>query len=128
MRERPLILLIDDEVFLEIASVKLLSDGFEVKITRSVSEALEKAEEFQADLVLSDIYMPPGPNGWEFALALRRNPKTKQIKIAFFSSLRDPAMEFPQSTRAIILSELKDIPIFSKMNDVEYWTNKLLPY
>lgn len=119
MRDHPLVLLIDDEeVFLEIASMKLKEDGFEIVITHSVHEAITKAEQLQPDLILSDIYMPPGPNGWDLALALKRNPRTKHIKIAFFSSLRDPSMELTQSNRAIVMKELKGIPVFSKMDDV----------
>jgi CheY-like chemotaxis protein len=120
MRDRPLVLLIDDEEeFLEIASVKLQADGFETVITHTVPEALSRAEELQPDLILSDIYMPPGPSGWEFALAVRRNPKTQHIKFAFFTSLRDPMGEISRSDRPRVLSELKGIPVFSKMDDVE---------
>ena len=61
MREHPLILLIDDEDnFLEIASVKLQANGFETIIVHTVPEALSKAEELLPDVILSDIYMPPG--------------------------------------------------------------------
>lgn len=119
MREHPLVLLIDDEEdFLEIASVKLQADGFETVITHTVPEALAKAEELLPDLILSDIYMPPGPTGWEFALAVRHNPKTQHIKFAFFTSLRDPMIDVAQSERPRIMSELKGVPVFSKMDDV----------
>src|ERR1700734_4141988 len=115
MRDHPLVLLIDDEeIFLEIASMKLREDGFEVEITHTVTEALAKAEESLPDLILSDIYMPPGPNGWEFALAVRRDPKLKNTKFAFFSSLRDPQAEIPQAYRAELMSKLSDIAFFSK--------------
>ena len=114
-----MVLLIDDEeIFLEMASMKLREDGFEVEITHTVTEALTKAEESQPDLILSDIYMPPGPNGWELALAVRRNPKLKNIKFAFFTSLRDPAPEIPLAERAEVKNELKEIPVFSKTDDL----------
>jgi len=119
MREKPLILLIDDEeIFLEIASVKLNAEGFETVITHEVSEALAKAEELQPDLVLSDIYMPPGPNGWDLALALRRNQKTRNIKLAFFTSLRDPLLEL-QADRERVVAEIGRVTFFSKSDDVD---------
>jgi CheY-like chemotaxis protein len=128
MRERPLILLIDDEeIFLEIASTKLQEDGFDTLITHAAEEALRRAEELQPDLVLSDIYMPPGPNGWELALQLRHNPKTRDIPIAFFSSLRDPWMEVSQEAREAIRKELAGIQIFSKMDDVDRLGAVILP-
>ncbi len=119
MRERPLVLLLDDEEdFLEIASTQLRSKGFETVITHSVPEALAKAEELLPDLILSDIYMPPGPNGWDFALAVRQDPKLKDVKFAFFTSLRDPIMELSRSKSAPFLIQLKTIPAFSKTDDV----------
>jgi len=119
MREKPLVLLIDDEeVFLEIASMKLSSGGLETLITRNITEALRKAEDLLPDLVLSDIYMPPGPNGWELALELKRNPKTKQLKIAFFSSLRDPWLEI-KADREKLIAELGAVTFLSKMDDVD---------
>lgn len=119
MRDHPLVLLIDDEEdFLEIASVKLQAEGFETITTHTVPEALSKAEAFQPDIILSDIYMPPGPSGWELALAVRKDPKLQHIKVAFFTSMRDPMLELTPSERPRIMSELKGIPVFNKIEDV----------
>ncbi len=118
MRERPLVLLLDDEEdFLEIASTQLRSKGFETVITHSVPEALAKAEEPLPDLILSDIYMPPGPNGWDFALLVTHNWKLKNVRFAFFTSLHDPRGAIEQSELAA-RTELKNIPVFSKIDDV----------
>jgi hypothetical protein len=43
----------------------------------------------------------------------------KDIKLAFFTSLRDPMVDLARSERAKVMSELKGIPIFSKVDDVE---------
>lgn len=120
MRERPLILLIDDEqAFLEIATVKLESEGYDTVQTHSGKELLERAMSDLPDLVLSDIYMYPGPSGWECALELRRNPKTKHIKIAFFTSLSDPWLELQAEDREKVATELEGVVFFSKTDDVE---------
>lgn len=129
MRDHPLVLLIDDEDdFLEIASVKLQGEGFDTVMTHSVPEALAKAEELQPDLVLSDIYMPPGPSGWEFALAARRNPKLQSIKLAFFTSLRDPMIELGEMERKMATRELNGIRFFSKfdISDLSTGVRKLI--
>ena len=120
MRIQPLILLVDDESdFLEIASMKLQRSGFETFATTSGHEAISKAEELQPDLVLSDIYMVPGPNGWEVALELHHNPRTRGIKLAFFTTLSDPWMEIPPEAREKLAAELAHIAFLSKIDDVE---------
>lgn len=119
-RERPLVLLVDDEeVFLEIASTKLKTEGFLTVVAYTVTDALTKAEELLPDLILSDVYMPPGPNGWEFALEIRRNPKTRNIRFAFFTSLRDPWAELKKE-HASAAQELGRVTFFSKMDDVDH--------
>ncbi len=115
-----LILLVDDEEeFLEIASLKLKGKGFETMTTTDGRIALAKAEELQPALVLSDIFMVPGPSGWELALELHRNPKTRAIKLAFFTSLRNPWAEIPVEARDKVAAELGHPVFLSKVDDVE---------
>lgn len=126
MRTQPLVLLVDDEdEFLEIASLKLKGKGFETVTTTDGHDAIAKAEALMPDLVLSDVYMVPGPNGWELALELRRNAKTRDIKLVFFTTLRDPWMEIPQDSRASMLAELGDVTFLSKVDDVENLGEKI---
>jgi len=125
-REKPLVLLLDDEeIFLEIAATKLRDGGLETVLAKDVRDALVKAELLLPDLVLSDIFMPPGPNGIEFALELRRNPKTRGLKIAFFTSLRDPWLEFQRERRAAVIAELGPVTFLSKVDDVEVLVDKV---
>jgi CheY-like chemotaxis protein len=120
MRERPLVLLIDDEeIFLEIASVKLQADGLDTVMTQDFEDAIVKAETLMPDFILSDIFMPPGRSGWELALELRKNPKTRAIKFAFFTSLRDPWLEFKGAERQKMMAALGDVTFFSKADDIE---------
>lgn len=119
-RAQPFVILVDDEAeFLEIASLKLHGSGFETFTTTNAREAIAKAEDIQPDLVLSDIYMVPGPSGWDLALELHRNPKTRAIKLAFFTTLRDPWIDVPPEMRQEILTEIGHPVFFSKTDDVE---------
>ena len=119
MREKPLVLIVDDEeVFLEIAAIKLREGGFDTALAMGVRDALEKTERLLPDFVLSDVNMPPGPSGWELALELRRNPKTHEIKFAFFTSLRDPWTELRED-RSAVTAELGEIAFVSKVDEVE---------
>ncbi len=128
MQEKPLVLVVDDEeVFLEIASMQLHKAGFRTALANNVPDALTKAERLLPDFILSDIYMPPGPSGWELALALRPNPRTSGIKFAFFTSLRDPWMEF-RGDRSVITEELGRVVFVSKMDDVEKLGEKVVNF
>lgn len=90
MREKPLILLVDDENnFLEIIGTKLKTSGFDVETAHSGDEAIRKSTEIMPDLILMDIHMP-GMTGTDAALTIKQNDKTKDIKIAFLTSLNDP--------------------------------------
>ena len=89
-REKPLILVVDDEQNLrEIFSTKLNASGFETVVASSGEEAVRKTEEILPDLVLMDIKMGR-MTGTDAALAIKENPKTEGIKIAFFTSQADP--------------------------------------
>ncbi len=117
MRKRPLVLLVDDEEsFLEIASIKLKAHGFDTMPASDANEGMRQAEALLPDFVLSDIFMPPGPSGWELALALRKHPKTSKIKFAFFTSVRDPWLELDQDPREVA-AELGPVVFLDKDKD-----------
>lgn len=90
MRAKPLILIVDDEEsFREIMSLKLGASGFETAVARDEKEAMGQAEKLMPDLILMDIKMP-GESGTDAALAIKQNPKTKNLKIAFLTNLSNP--------------------------------------
>lgn len=120
MRNPPLVLVVDDEdMFLEIATMKLRAMGFETQTAHGAEEGLVKAEAIHPDFVLSDIYMAPGSNGWELALQLHRNPKTRGIRLAFFTSLREPWLDMPAAQRQAISNELGAVTVLSKADDMD---------
>lgn len=90
MREKPLILIVDDERDLrEIMSLKLVASGFDAVVAYNAAEAVDAAKKIHPDLILMDIHMP-GESGTDAALEIKQDPKTKDIKIAFLSNLKDP--------------------------------------
>jgi CheY-like chemotaxis protein len=95
MREKPLILVVDDEQDLrEIVALKLGASGFDAIVAADAKEAVAAAKQSHPDLVLMDIHMP-GESGTDAALEIKQCPETKDIKIAFLSNLKDP---WPQTT------------------------------
>ncbi len=90
MRDRPLILIVDDEPeLLEIMSVKLRNVGYEPVVAHNAKEAVDAAGKVRPDLILMDIHMP-GNTGTDAALEIKQNPATRNIKIVFLSNLKDP--------------------------------------
>lgn len=90
MRDKPLILVVDDERdLLEIMSTKLTASGFEAVVAYNAKEGIDAAEKLHPDLILMDINMPDA-TGTDAALAIKQNPSTKNVKIAFLSNMKDP--------------------------------------
>jgi CheY-like chemotaxis protein len=109
MREKPLVLIVDDEPnLLEIISTKLGASGFDPVVAYSAKEAIDAAAKIHPDLILMDIHMP-GVTGTDAALAIRQNPETKDLKIAFLSNMKDP---WPA-----IAADKKDISLQMGMQD-----------
>lgn len=96
MADQPLILVVDDEPsFREIFSIKLTSEGFRVETAENGQVALEKAKQLKPDLILMDVKMPV-MDGATAVLALREDPQTKDMKVAFLTSLGDPRLEMQE--------------------------------
>jgi CheY-like chemotaxis protein len=90
MHTPPLILVVDDEKdLLEIASIKLQASGYATVVAYNAREAVDAARKLHPDLILMDIRMP-GESGTDAALEIKQMPETKDIKIVFLSSLKDP--------------------------------------
>ncbi len=79
----------DEEDFLEIITAKLAASGFDTAVGHNEKEGVALAEKLMPDMILMDIRMP-GASGTDAALAIKQNPKTKGIRIAFLTSLTDP--------------------------------------
>lgn len=90
MHQPPLILLVDDEEsFLEIMSTKLKAASFDIAFAHNENEAVRESARLMPDLVLMDIHLGE-LSGTDAALAIKQNSKTKDLKIAFLSNLKEP--------------------------------------
>ena len=86
------ILIVDDQPdFEEIIKTKLESLGHTIEVARNSKEALEKSTEHVPDLILMDIDLAEEEMcGSDVAFSIHGNEKTKNVKIAFLSSLTEP--------------------------------------
>jgi DNA-binding response OmpR family regulator len=82
------VLIAEDDVFiLEMYSVKLSSEGFEVLTAGNGEEALKKIEEEKPDVVLLDLLMPK-MDGWGVLSGLKKhNNKEKKPVVIVLTNL-----------------------------------------
>lgn len=72
MAEPARILVVDDDPdIVESLKLVLVSAGYEVEAAASVKEAFDKLENYQPNLILLDIMMPDGTEGFHFVWRLR---------------------------------------------------------
>ncbi|EIJ43881.1 signal transduction histidine kinase [Beggiatoa alba B18LD] len=87
---RPLILIIDDSSLnLKILDVILRKHNFEVIIAHHGDAGLEAAIKYNPDLILLDVIMPGGWDGYETCQRIKRIPSLEQVPVLFLSALDD---------------------------------------
>ena len=124
MRNSPLILITDDDLgFIEIISTKLKRNGFLVAEAHNGEEAVEKAKNLRPDLIVMDINMP-NENGTEAALEIRRYPENKDVKIVFFTSLKDPWPGIKAENKDFA-HELGAVEFIDKSEDIDIVAEKI---
>jgi CheY-like chemotaxis protein len=81
------ILVVEDQVeALKLLGMVLQADDRTVLLTETGEEALEIARETIPDLVLLDIMLPGGIDGYEVARSLRNDPATARIAIVVMTA------------------------------------------
>jgi len=86
---KPTILIVDDEpINLKLLERVLQREKYQIIKATNGKEALSAADEFLPNLVLLDINMPL-MDGFEACKLLKKNPRTKDIPVIFFSSASD---------------------------------------
>jgi CheY-like chemotaxis protein len=84
------ILIVEDDVdFAESISMILEGKGFETSSASSLEEGLAKAREEKPDLILLDIMMPTGTEGFHFVWKLRKDddPEVRDIPIIVLTAI-----------------------------------------
>lgn len=86
-RERPLILLADDEPDnLKLLQTMIRREGYDVLLATNGLEALQKAEHYIPDCILLDIKMPM-VTGQQVCLSLQADEATRYIPVIFLSGM-----------------------------------------
>ena len=81
----------DDPDIVEILRLVLESAGYEVACASSAKQAFECLESCQPNLILLDVMMPEGTEGFQFVWALRNNypPEVAQTPIIILSAIHE---------------------------------------
>ncbi len=85
-RDRPLVLVVDDDEDLRTLARVQLSDGYDVIQAEDGARCIELAREHQPDVIVLDIMMP-GMSGSEVLHELSARDYTKEIPVIFLSAL-----------------------------------------
>ena len=118
MKQRPKILLVDDDVDLvTVMRGTLESKAYEVIVAYNGQEGLEKAKKEKPDLVVLDILMPVA-DGFVFADQFRKDPllaKTPVLALTSFSeSLGQP---FAFEVSEYIMKPIKPRDLVAKVEE-----------
>ena len=84
------ILIIDDDSdIVESMRVVLESKGYSVSCAFTGSEGLKKAREEYPDLIILDVMMPEGIDGFEVAREMRKDAGIKQVPILMLTAIKE---------------------------------------
>lgn len=71
----------DDSTILRVVKSMLERDGYEVIQTSQAEEGLQLARQFQPHLILMDMWLPNGMDGWEATRQLKSDPQLAHIHV-----------------------------------------------
>jgi CheY-like chemotaxis protein len=77
----------DDPDIARFLEINLRMEGYEVSIAVDGEHALARAAEMRPDLVLLDVLLPPGMDGFEVARRIRRDPRVENTSIVMVTCL-----------------------------------------
>jgi CheY-like chemotaxis protein len=81
----------DEEQLARMASLVLTQRGHEVVVAASGEEALERLQQERFQLIISDLGLGPGKNGWDVAAAVRhQSPTTRFVLVTGWGAAIDP--------------------------------------
>lgn len=84
---RSTLLIVDDSIESVRIIEEILSSDYELLIATSGEKALDIARKAQPELIVMDIVMPDGMNGYEVLERLREDVETEDIPVIFISGL-----------------------------------------
>lgn len=88
MKNKKILVFDDDRAILEIFSIVLESAGYDVEISATSHDIIEKVTDVQPDLVIMDNWIPE-IGGVEATKLLKKHPEFKNIPVIYCSANND---------------------------------------
>ncbi len=89
MKEKPTILIVDDEPYnIDYLEQELVDLEYKTVSAANGNEALQRVEESNPDMILLDIMMPE-MDGFEVLKLLKSDPKNRDIPVVVISAMSD---------------------------------------
>ena len=86
MRQKPLVLIVDDDLVIqEFVEMALLDEGYDVMCASNGKQALERIQEKRPALVLLDLMMPI-MDGWQLIRQVNETPGLENLPIILLSA------------------------------------------
>ncbi len=116
MKQRPKILLVDDDVDLvTVMRGALESKAYDVVVAYNGQEGLEKAKKDKPDVVVLDILMPVA-DGFIFADQFRKDPLLAKIPVLALTSFSESmGQPFPFEVSEYIMKPIKPRDLVAKV-------------
>lgn len=116
MKQRPKILLVDDDVDLvTVMRGALESKAYDVVVAYNGQEGLEKAKKDKPDVVVLDILMPVA-DGFVFADQFRKDPLLAKIPVLALTSFSESmGQPFPFEVSEYIMKPIKPKDLVAKV-------------
>jgi two-component system cell cycle response regulator DivK len=115
------VLVVDDnEMFIEMARFVLAAAAFRVEVASDAGEALARIPVFQPDMILMDIQMP-GVDGVELTRRLKADPATRHIPVVAFTAYAEQGDELPLKAAGFAGYIGKPIEVTTFAAEVRFW-------
>lgn len=110
----------DDQILVRMYTQKLQGSGFEVKQTADSKSALSLCRDFKPDLIVLDIMLPGGINGFDVLELLKNDQEVKNIPVIVLTNLeteKESALKVGASDY-IIKSENRPEAVIDKIKSI----------
>ena len=91
-KDKPVIMIIDDQEFFCSLVKKTLNDAYTVKAFTQGQTAIKYLSEHLPDLILLD-YEMPNMTGYEVLMSIRADRRTRKIPVLFLTGVENARME-----------------------------------
>lgn len=121
-RERPIVLIVDDDIVMLRTMVNVLKEDFSTRIAKSGVQALKVITKEKPDLILLD-YMMPVADGLQTLRMIRNERDMADVPVFFLTGVADSDMVGKAMTMKIEGYILKTMPPAEILSRIKNWFN-----